>query len=44
MISADALDLLEATDDPADAVRLVTECYSRRCAEIPAEPAKADAQ
>ena len=44
MISPDDLDLLAATDEPAEAVRLVTECYERRCAEIPAEPAKADAQ
>ena len=45
MISSEDLDLLHVTDDPADAVARVVECYERRCAEeSPAEPAKADAQ
>jgi hypothetical protein len=44
MISPDDLDLLYVTDDPADAVARVLECYVTRCAEIPASPAKADAQ
>ena len=44
MISPDDVELLHATDDPAEAVRLVVECYERKCASIPAEPAKADAQ
>jgi hypothetical protein len=44
MISPDDVDLLEVVDEPAAAVRTVVECYDRRCAERPAEPAKADAQ
>jgi uncharacterized protein (TIGR00730 family) len=44
MISPDDLELLEVTDDPGRAVALLLECYERRCASIPAEPAKADAQ
>jgi uncharacterized protein (TIGR00730 family) len=44
MISPNDVDLLELVDEPAAAVRTVVECYDRRCAERPAEPAKADAQ
>jgi uncharacterized protein (TIGR00730 family) len=44
MISPDDVELLYATDHAADAVRVVAECYERRCAHVPAEPAKADAQ
>jgi uncharacterized protein (TIGR00730 family) len=44
MISAEDLDLLYATDDPAEPVEIVVDCYERRCAEVPAEPEKADAQ
>jgi uncharacterized protein (TIGR00730 family) len=44
MISAEDEELLFVTDEPATAVRIVVECYDRRCAEVPAEPAKADAQ
>jgi uncharacterized protein (TIGR00730 family) len=44
MISPEDVDLLAVTDDPRDAVSMVLECYERRCAEIPAAPAKADAQ
>jgi uncharacterized protein (TIGR00730 family) len=44
MISPEDLDLLYVTDEPADAVRTVVECYERRCAHPTAEPAKADAQ
>jgi uncharacterized protein (TIGR00730 family) len=44
MISPEDLDLLHVTDDIDDAVEQVLECYERRCAHIPAEPAKADAQ
>ncbi|HXV57072.1 MAG TPA: TIGR00730 family Rossman fold protein [Gaiellaceae bacterium] len=44
MISPEDLASLEVTDDPARAVRAVVGCYERRCAESPAEPAKADAQ
>ena len=35
MISADDLELLHVTDDPDEAVRLVLECYERRCADDP---------
>jgi uncharacterized protein (TIGR00730 family) len=44
MISPDDLDLLCLTDDPADAVETILDCYELRCAEVPAEPQKADAQ
>jgi uncharacterized protein (TIGR00730 family) len=44
MISADDLELLHVSDDLDEAVRLVVECYDRRCADMPAEPLKADAQ
>ena len=44
MISRNDLDLLHVTDDPEDAVARVCECYEVRCAEVPAAPAKADAQ
>ena len=44
MISPEDLELLHLTDDPADAVSMIVECYERRCALMPAEPQKADAQ
>ena len=44
MISPEDLELLHVTDDPAEAVRIVLECYDLRCAHLTAEPAKADAQ
>jgi uncharacterized protein (TIGR00730 family) len=45
MISADDVELLHVTDDPAEAVRIVVASYDERNAvESPAEPAKADAQ
>jgi uncharacterized protein (TIGR00730 family) len=44
MISSEDKELLFVTDDPSEAVRIVLECYERRCAEVPAEHAKADAQ
>src|SRR6266498_492394 len=44
MISPEDVDLLFVTDDLDEAVAHVLECYERRCAEMPAEPAKADAQ
>jgi uncharacterized protein (TIGR00730 family) len=44
MISPEDLDLLHVTDDLDEAVRTVLECYEQSCAEIPAEPRKADAQ
>jgi uncharacterized protein (TIGR00730 family) len=44
MISPEDVELLHVTDDPEDAVARVLECYDRRCAHVPATPAKADAQ
>jgi uncharacterized protein (TIGR00730 family) len=44
MISPEDLDLLFVTDDLDEAVARVLECHEKRCAEMPAEPAKADAQ
>jgi uncharacterized protein (TIGR00730 family) len=44
MVSPEDVDLLALTDEPRGAVELVLDCYERRCAEIPAAPAKADAQ
>ena len=44
MISPEDLELLYVTDDPADAVQTVVDCYVRRCAHLTSEPAKADAQ
>src|SRR5215210_209771 len=43
MISPDDIELLHLTDDPEDAVRLVVECYDRRCAQVPAAAHKEDA-
>jgi uncharacterized protein (TIGR00730 family) len=44
MISPDDLDLLFVTDELDDAIAQIVECYDRRCSEMPAAPAKADAQ
>jgi uncharacterized protein (TIGR00730 family) len=44
MISPEDLELLAVTDDADEAVAIVLDCYERRCAHVPAEPAKADAQ
>jgi hypothetical protein len=44
MISPEDLDLLHVTDDLDEAVETVLECYALNCAEVPAEPRKADAQ
>ncbi|HEX6699660.1 MAG TPA: TIGR00730 family Rossman fold protein [Gaiellaceae bacterium] len=44
MISPDDVELLHSTDDRERAVEIVLECYERRCAHVPAEPEKADAQ
>jgi uncharacterized protein (TIGR00730 family) len=44
MISPEDLELLHVTDDIETAVAYVIECYERRCAQMPAAPAKADAQ
>jgi uncharacterized protein (TIGR00730 family) len=44
MISPEDLDLLFITNDPAEAVGTIVDCYRNKCADSPAEPAKADAQ
>jgi uncharacterized protein (TIGR00730 family) len=44
MISGNDVALLSVTDDPAEAVHVVLDCYERRCAEVPTTPLKADAQ
>jgi uncharacterized protein (TIGR00730 family) len=44
MIFSEDLELLHLTDDTKEAVATVVECYRERCAEVPAEPVKADAQ
>jgi uncharacterized protein (TIGR00730 family) len=44
VISGDDLALLTLTDSPEDALRHVLDCYEERCAEMPHEPHKADAQ
>jgi uncharacterized protein (TIGR00730 family) len=44
MISPVDVELLYVTDDPEDVVAQVIDCYERRCAHVPASPAKADAQ
>jgi uncharacterized protein (TIGR00730 family) len=44
MISRDDAQLLVVTDEPADAVAVIRECYERRCSEVPAAAHKADAQ
>ncbi len=44
MISPDDVDLLALTDDPAEAVEIVVDCYERRCAQVPAAAHKQDAQ
>jgi uncharacterized protein (TIGR00730 family) len=44
MISLEDLQLLYVTDDLGTAVTHVLECYQRACAEVPAAPAKADAE
>ena len=44
MISPEDLELLHVTDDVDQAVAYVLDCYGRRCAGMPAAPAKADAQ
>jgi uncharacterized protein (TIGR00730 family) len=37
MISPEDEDLLFVTDDPAEAVAIVLDCYEQRCAEVPVE-------
>ena len=44
LVSKDDMELLSLTDSPEHALQHVLECYERRCADVPAEPHKADAQ
>jgi uncharacterized protein (TIGR00730 family) len=44
LISPDDIELLHVTDDPEEAVTLVLDCYEKRCADMPHEAAKEDAQ
>jgi uncharacterized protein (TIGR00730 family) len=44
MISPADIDLLQVTDEPEEAVRLVLECYERRCADDLAATRSQDAQ
>jgi uncharacterized protein (TIGR00730 family) len=44
MISPEDLDLLHATDDVGEAVKLMVDCWERHCAEPTHQPEKADAQ
>ena len=44
MISPEDLNLLHVTDDHAEAVDTIIECYEENCAEVPFRPRKADAQ
>jgi uncharacterized protein (TIGR00730 family) len=43
-VSPEDIELLHVIDDPQRAVQEVLDCYERKCAQSPAEPAKADAQ
>jgi uncharacterized protein (TIGR00730 family) len=44
LISPDDIELLHVTDDPEEAVKLVLDCYEKRCADMPHTPKKEDAQ
>ena len=45
LVSPEDVELLHVTDDPAEAVQIVHDCYERRCTTpSPAVPEKADAQ
>jgi uncharacterized protein (TIGR00730 family) len=44
MISPEDVELLHVTDDTAEAVDLICDCYDRRCAVAPAAAEKEDAQ
>jgi hypothetical protein len=45
MVSPVDVELLSVTDDPAEAVQTVVDCYEKRCSHaIPASPLKQDAQ
>ena len=42
LVSAEDLALLRVTDDPAEAVATVVDCFREQCAEVPAAPFKSD--
>jgi uncharacterized protein (TIGR00730 family) len=44
MISPSDVELLYVTDDPQEAVDMIVECYDRRCAQVPTQAVKEDAQ
>jgi hypothetical protein len=44
LVSEDDMELLSLTDSAAHALEHVLDCYEQRCADMPAEPHKADAQ
>ncbi len=44
LVSKEDMELLSLTDSPEHALQHVLECFERRCADVPAEPRKADAQ
>jgi uncharacterized protein (TIGR00730 family) len=44
MISSEDLELLVVTEEPAETVATILECYEQRCAALADEPEKADAQ
>jgi uncharacterized protein (TIGR00730 family) len=44
LVSPDDLELLTLTDSPEQVVDYVLDCYERRCADLPHEARKADAQ
>jgi uncharacterized protein (TIGR00730 family) len=44
MVSPEDVELLRVTDDPAEAVATVVECYRTNCARVPPRPEKEDAQ
>jgi uncharacterized protein (TIGR00730 family) len=43
-VSPEDMDLAWVTDEPAEAVKRVVDCYQERCSHMPAGPEKADAQ
>jgi uncharacterized protein (TIGR00730 family) len=44
MIAPGDLDLLYITNDPAEAVAAIVDCYRNKCAETPIQPVRADVQ
>ena len=43
-VSPEDMDLAWVTDEPAEAVKLVVDCYQKRCSHMSGETEKADAQ